>query len=118
MLFIFIIKVLFSYFFCFGNFLQWCLLSFLDYAMCGNNQSLFLSIPKGEMPVAYTIVESSKLPDLGILQFLENVNFHHSFLNLEDVVVYLLLSFEWLRIQNACASSVNTTFSLLMPILF
>ena len=86
--------------------------------MCGNNQSLFLSIPKGEKPVAYTIVESSKLPYLSILQFLEDVNFHHSFLNLEDVVVYLLLSFEWLRIQNACASSVNTTFSLLMPILF
>ncbi len=43
--------------------------------MCGNNQSLFLSIPKGEKPVAYTIVESAKFPYLGILQFLEDVNF-------------------------------------------
>ncbi len=51
--------------------------------MCGNNQSLFLSIPKGEKPVAYTIVESAKFPYLGILLFLEDVNFHHSFLNLE-----------------------------------
>ena len=67
--------------------------------MCGNNQGLFLSIPKGEKLVAYTIVEGSKLPYLGIFQFLEDVNFHHSFLNLEDIVVYLLLSFEWLRIQ-------------------
>ena len=49
--------------------------------MCGNNQSLFLSIPKGEKPVAYTIVESSKLPYLSILQLLEDVNFYHSFLN-------------------------------------
>ena len=67
--------------------------------MCGNNQSFFLSVPKGEKPVTDTVVESAKLPYLGILQFLEDVNFHQSFLNLEDVVVYLLLSFEWLRIQ-------------------
>ena len=43
--------------------------------MCGNNQSIFLSIPKGEKPVAYTIVESAKFPYLGILQLLEDVNF-------------------------------------------
>ena len=54
---------------------------------------------KEKKPVTDTVVESAKLSYLGILQFLEDVNFHQSFLNLEDVVVYLLLSFEWLRIQ-------------------
>ena len=86
--------------------------------MCGNNQSLFLSVPKGEKPVANTIVESAKLPYLSILQFLEDVNFHHSLLNLEDVIVYLLLSLNGCSSKKAFASSVNTTFSLLMPILF
>ena len=57
---------------------------------------LFVSVTEGEKPVANAIVESVKLPYSGIFKFLEDVNFHHSFLNLEEVVVYLLLSLEWL----------------------
>ena len=57
---------------------------------------LFVSVTEGEKPVANAIVESVELPYSGIFKFLEDVNFHHSFLNLEEVVVYLLLSLEWL----------------------
>ena len=89
MLFLFIIKILFPNFFRFGNLLQWCFLSFLDYAMRGNNQSILLSVPKGEKPVTNTIVEGAELPYIGIFKFLEDLNFYHSFLNLKDVIVYI-----------------------------
>lgn len=96
-----IIKVFFSYIFSFGYLVLRCLLSFLDYPMSSNDQSILLCVPKREKSITNAIVESTKLPNIGILQFLEYVNLHHTGLNFEYIIVYFLLSLDRLRIQKS-----------------
>ena len=78
------------YAFGFGNFLGGRLLSFLDEAMSGDDQRLFVFVPKRKQPISCFVIECPKFPDVGAFQLLENLVVAFSLLYAMDVVGHLV----------------------------